>query len=111
MNVTIRDLETTRQNPNELFAVFLARWRNKVAQMIYRPNEKDQVRMLVKNLQPIYHDRLFYQSIPIFEELFEIGTRIEDAICDGRISGAESLKKRKNTMPMLKIRRAQTPMP
>ena len=30
LDVTIRDLETTRQNSNESFAVFLARWRNKV---------------------------------------------------------------------------------
>ena len=33
LDVTIRDLETTRQNTNESLAVFLTRWRNKAAQM------------------------------------------------------------------------------
>ena len=40
--------------------------------------------MLIKNLQPIYHGMLFYQSIFTFEELFEVGTRIEDAIGEGK---------------------------
>ena len=45
--------------------------------------------MLMKNLQLMYHDKLFYQSISTFEELFEIGTRIEDAVREGRIKKEE----------------------
>ena len=40
--------------------------------------------MLVKNLQPVYHEKLFYQSITTFGELIEIGSRIKDAIRKGK---------------------------
>ena len=52
--------------------------------MTHRPAEKEQVRILVKNLQPVYHEKLFYQSITTFGELFEIGSRVEDAIREGK---------------------------
>ena len=89
LDVTIRDFETTRQGQNELFTAFLTRWRSKAAQMTHIPTEKEQVRMLMKNLQPMYYEKLFYQSISTFEELFEIGTMIEEAIREGRIKKEE----------------------
>ena len=52
--------------------------------MTHRPTEKEQVHILVKNLQPVYHEKLFYQSITTFGELIEIGSRIEDAIREGK---------------------------
>ena len=57
-DVTIRDLETTRQEYKESFARFLTRWREKVSKMINRPNEKEQVRMIIKNMQPEYLEKL-----------------------------------------------------
>ena len=53
--------------------------------MVQRPIEKDQVRIVIKNLQPIYQEKLKFQSINTFAELFDVGTGIEDAIIEGKI--------------------------
>ena len=62
LDMTVRDLEMTRQEYKELFAEFLTRWREKAAKMINRPNEKEQVRMIIKNMQPEYLEKLEFQS-------------------------------------------------
>ena len=61
--------------------------------MINRLSEKDQVRMIIKNLQPEYLEKLEFQSIVTFEQLFDIGTRIQDAIRDGRIKRGHQMNK------------------
>ena len=83
--MTVRDLETIRQEYKESFAEFLTRWREKAAKIINRSNEKEQVCMIIKNMQPKNLKKLEFQSISTFEQLFDIGTRIEDAIRDGKI--------------------------
>ena len=80
MNITRQDLETTKQEPKESFSAFITRWRAKVAQMTSRPNEEEQLGMLVKNLLPTYHRYLFFQYFPSFKALVAVGTQIEDAM-------------------------------
>ena len=41
--------------------------------------------MIIKNMQPEYFEKLEFQSISTFDQLFNIGTRIEDVIRDGKI--------------------------
>ena len=48
--------------------------------MVQRPIEKDKVRIVIKNLQSIYQEKLMFQSMNTFVELFVVGTRIEDVI-------------------------------
>ena len=55
VDITRRDLETTKQKPKETFSVFITRRRAKAAQMTNRPNKEEQIQMVVKNLLPIYH--------------------------------------------------------
>ena len=57
--MTRRDLETTKQEPKESFSAVITKWRSKAAQMMNRPNEKEQLTMVVKNLLPTYHKHLF----------------------------------------------------
>ena len=64
---------------------FLTCWRNKAVKIMQRPIEKDQVRIVIKNLQPIYQEKLIFQSINTFAKLFDVRTRIENAIRDGKI--------------------------
>ena len=57
--MTRRDLETTKQEPKESFSAFITKWRSKAAQMMNKPNEEEQLTMVVKNLLPTYHKHLF----------------------------------------------------
>ena len=50
LQVSIRDLELTKQKPYESFSDFLTRFMNKVGLMKNKLAEKDQVRMVVRNV-------------------------------------------------------------
>ena len=41
IDVTLRDLETTKQGVGETFFEYMTRWKGKASRMINRPNEKD----------------------------------------------------------------------
>lgn len=43
VDVTRRDLETTKQATNETFSSFITRWRLKASQMANRPNKEEQI--------------------------------------------------------------------
>ena len=58
LEVSIRDLELTKQKPNEFFSDFLTRFMNKVGLMKNKLAEKDQVRMIVHNVSPNLVERL-----------------------------------------------------
>ena len=85
VNITRRDLETTKQEPKESLSTFITKWRAKVAQMMNRPSEEEQLTMVVKNLLPVYHKNLFAQYFPNFKALIALGTQIEDEINNGTI--------------------------
>ena len=59
VDIIRRDLKTTEQEPKESFSTFITKWRVKVAQMMNRPSEEEQLTMVVKNLLPICHKYLF----------------------------------------------------
>ena len=96
MGVTRRDLETTKQEPKESFSAFIAKWRSKTAQMMNRPNEEEQLTMVVKNLLPIYHKYLFAQYFPNFKALIAASTQIEDVINNATIKNEDAPKFKKN---------------
>ena len=48
VDVTWRELETSKQRNGETFTSFLTRWREKSSQMINRPSEQKQVDIIVK---------------------------------------------------------------
>ena len=55
VDITRRDLETTRQEPKESFSTFITKWRSKAAQMMNRPTEEEQLNMVARNLLLVYH--------------------------------------------------------
>ena len=59
VDVTRRDLKTTKQESKESFFTFITKWWSKAAQMMNRPSEEEQLTMVVKNLLPVYHKYLF----------------------------------------------------
>ena len=86
IDVTLSDLEMTRQIDNETFSEFLVRWRAKASKMINRLDEKDQVNIVMKGLLPIYYNRMFASPIMDFEQLCNSGMRIENAIDNGNLT-------------------------
>ena len=95
VDVTRRDLETTKQDSKESFSAFITRWRAKAAQMTVRPNEEEQLNMVVKNLLPAYNKYLFAQYFPSFKALIAAGTQIEDAINTGILKGEEVIRSKR----------------
>ena len=80
IDVTLRDLETAKQGVGETFSEYMTRWKGKASRMVNRPNEKDQINMIIKNLLSAYNSRLLSSPISSFGELCDCGTRIKDAI-------------------------------
>jgi len=48
--------------------------------MTIRPTDKDQIRMVVHNLQPKLIQKMIVLPLPTFADLHEIGVQIEDAL-------------------------------
>ena len=97
IDVTLRDLETTKQGVREIFSEYMTRWKTKASRMVNRPNEKDQINMIIKNLLSAYNSRLLLSPISSFGELCDCGTRIEDAINNGQLGKGESKPPTKKT--------------
>ena len=76
VDITRRDLETTKQEPKESFFTFITKWRAKAVQMMSRPNKKEQLAMVVKNLLLVYNRYLFAQYFPNFKALIAAGIQI-----------------------------------
>ena len=90
INVSLKDLETTKQGVGETFSEYMTRWKGKASRMVNRPNEKNQINMIIKNLLPTYNSRFLSSHISSFGELCDCGTRIENAINNGRLEKGEN---------------------
>ena len=96
VDITRRDLETTKQEPKECFSTFITKWRAKAAYMMSGPSEEEQLAVVVKNLLPVYHKYLFSQCFPTFKALIAAETQIEDAINNDTIKIDDLPRFRKN---------------
>ncbi|KAF5932216.1 hypothetical protein HYC85_028387 [Camellia sinensis] len=85
IEITTRDLKTTGQEPKESFSDFVTRWRAKASMMTIRPTDKDQIRMVVRNLQPKLMQKMIVLPFPTFSDSHEMGVQIEDALKQGLI--------------------------
>ena len=97
IDVTLRDLETTNQGVGETFSEYMTWWKGKKSRMVNRPNEKDQINIIIKNYLQTYNSRLLSLPISSFGELCDCGTRIEDAINNGQLENGESKPSTKKT--------------
>ena len=80
VDVTRRDLETTKQELKESLSTFITKWRSKTAQMMNNPSEEKQLTMVVKNLLLVYHKYLFAQYFPNFKALIAVALFLEYAM-------------------------------
>ena len=61
-DVTLRDLETTKQGVGDTFSKYMTRWKTKVSRMVNRPNDKDQINTIIMNLLLDYNSRLLFSE-------------------------------------------------
>ena len=52
VDVSRRELEALKQRPDEYVTSFISCWREKIARIIDRPLERDQISMIMCSLQP-----------------------------------------------------------
>ncbi|KAH7843834.1 hypothetical protein Vadar_021227 [Vaccinium darrowii] len=96
LKVTTRELESIKMKEKESFAEFVKRWRAKAAQMTDRPSDKDQMRIITKNLQPDLAQYMVMAQAHNFETYFEMGLSIEEAIRDDILEKDGPIPKTKN---------------
>ncbi|WKA00121.1 hypothetical protein VitviT2T_018511 [Vitis vinifera] len=83
VDVSRRELEALRQGPDESVISFISRWREKIAQIINRPSERDQISMIMRSLQPRFARHLMGFSQTDFDSLVQALYGIEEGISRG----------------------------
>ncbi|RVW48269.1 hypothetical protein CK203_069538 [Vitis vinifera] len=83
IDVSRRELEATRQRPEESISSFVTRWRAKVAGMVDRPKEQDQIDMVLRNLQSRFARRLVGIPFQDFRSLVHAAFSVEEAMARG----------------------------
>ena len=83
IDVSRRELEATRQRPDESISSFVTRWRAKVAGMIDRPKEQDQIDMVLRNLQSRFARRLVGIPFQDLRSLVHAAFSVEEAMARG----------------------------
>ncbi|WKA03489.1 hypothetical protein VitviT2T_021596 [Vitis vinifera] len=83
VDVSWRELEALRQGPDETVTSFISRWREKIAQIIDRPSERDQISMIMHSLQPRFARHLMGFSQTDFGSLVQGLYGIEEGISRG----------------------------
>ena len=71
LEVSIKDLELTKQKPNESFSDFLTRFMNKARLIKNKLVEKDQVGMIFRNVSPNLVERLQMMNPKSFVDLYD----------------------------------------
>lgn len=100
LEMTIRELDATKMGANESFADFIKRWRGKASQMIDRPSEKEQMRIITRNLSPDFAKHLVvFQATADFKTFYEAGLAVEEAIQSGIFKEKELVPNTKQVYP------------
>ena len=83
MDVSRRELEALKQRPDESVTSFISRWREKIAHIIDRPSEYDQISMIMRSLQPRFTKHLMGFPQTDFGSLVQALYGIEEGISRG----------------------------
>ena len=79
-SVTRRELESLRQGSDESVSSFISRWREKAAEMIERPTERDQMSMFLRSLHPRFARHLTGVPFQDFRSLVQALFDVDDGI-------------------------------
>ena len=83
IDVSGRELEATKQRPDESISFFVSRWREKMASMIDRPKEQDQIDMVLRNLQSRFSRCLVGIPFQDLKSLIHAAFSVEETIARG----------------------------
>ncbi|RVW35004.1 hypothetical protein CK203_092529 [Vitis vinifera] len=82
-SVTRRELEFLRQGSDESVSFFISRWREKAAEMIERPTERDQMSMFLRSLHPRFARHLTGVPFQDFRSLVQALFDVDNGISRG----------------------------
>ena len=68
--VSLKELQSIKQEPNESFTDFLTRWRGKLALMKHKPAESDQLLIAAEACIQLIADKLKNMGIKNFKQLY-----------------------------------------
>ncbi|RVW78015.1 Retrovirus-related Pol polyprotein from transposon 17.6 [Vitis vinifera] len=83
VDVSRRELEALRQRTEEFVSSFISRWRGKIAEIIDRPSERDQIQMVLRSLQPRIARHVVGAPFTDFGSLVMALYDVEDGISRG----------------------------
>ncbi|RVW66341.1 hypothetical protein CK203_065239 [Vitis vinifera] len=83
VDVSRRELEALRQRAEESVSSFISRWRGKIAEIIDRPSERDQIQMVLRSLQPRIARHVVGAPFTDFGSLVMALYDVEDGISRG----------------------------
>ena len=75
--VSLRELQNTTQESDESFTDFLTRWKEKLAQMKYKPAESNQLDLAIEACVPLLANKLKDMGLRDFKELYHFGVQVE----------------------------------
>ena len=84
MDVSLRDLQNVKQKFNESFSEYLTRWRGKLSLMRHRPEESDQLTIVMEGCVPMLSQKLRDLGIRNFEELHKFGVQKESDLAQDK---------------------------
>ncbi|RVX14745.1 hypothetical protein CK203_011900 [Vitis vinifera] len=84
VDVSRRELEALRQRADESVSSFISRWRGKIAEIIDRPSERDQIQMVLRSLQPRIARHVVGAPFTDFGSLVMALYDVEDGISRGQ---------------------------
>ena len=77
MEVSLKELQNTKQKYIEPFVEYLTRWREKLGQMRHMPAEADQLIITMEGCVPTLSKKSVDLGICNFEELYRFGVQKE----------------------------------
>ena len=83
VDVSRRELEALKQRPDESVTSFISCWREKIAQIIDRSSERDQISMIMCSLHPRFAKHLMGFPQTDFGSLVQVLYGIEEGIARG----------------------------
>ncbi|WJZ89613.1 hypothetical protein VitviT2T_008820 [Vitis vinifera] len=83
IDVSRQELEATMKRPDESISSFVKRWRAKVAGMIDRLKEQDQIDMVLQNLQPRFTRHLVGIPFQDLKSLVHVAFSVKEVIARG----------------------------